>query len=76
MAHFEITRTVRRKVQILGSYGARARVDMPLLLELVARGRLNLEGLVSARFPLEEASRAYDLLDRGLVVGRAVVELT
>lgn len=76
MAHFEITRTVRRKLQILGSYGARARVDMPVLLDLVTRGRLNLDGLVSARFPLEEAQHAYDLLDRGQVVGRAVVEWT
>ena len=51
-AHFDITRTVRRKLQILGSYGARARADMPTVLDLVARGRLDLEGLVSARFAL------------------------
>jgi succinate semialdehyde reductase (NADPH) len=75
-AQFEITRTVRRKLQILGSYGGRARADMPVLLDLVARGRLNLDGLVSARFALEEAQHAYDLLDRGQIVGRAVIEWT
>ena len=76
VAPVEITRTVRRKIQILGSYGARARVDMPLLLDLVAGGRLDLESLVSARFALDEVQRAYDLLDRGQIVGRAVVEWT
>ena len=47
---------------------------MPFLLDLVARGRFNLDDLVSARFGLDEAQHAYDLLNRGEVVGRAVVE--
>jgi Zn-dependent alcohol dehydrogenase len=49
---------------------------MPTVLDLVARGLLDLDGLVSARFSLDEAQHAYDLLERGQVVGRAVVELT
>ena len=75
-AQLEITRTVRRKVQILGSYGGRPRTDMPLLLDLVAQGRLNLDGLVSAHYSLEQAQQAYTLLDRGQIVGRAVIDVT
>jgi Zn-dependent alcohol dehydrogenase len=48
---------------------------VPTVLDLVARGRLDLEGLVSARFALDEAQHAYDLPERGEVVGRAVIEM-
>ena len=75
-AQLEITRTVRRKVRIFGSYGGRPRTDMPVLLDLVARGRLDLDGLVSAHYSLEQAEHAYGLLDRGQIVGRAVIDMT
>lgn len=72
-APVEITRVVRRKIQILGSYGARTRTDVPLILNLAQRGALQLDRLVTRRFTLHEADEAYRLLDQGAIVGRAVV---
>ncbi len=74
-APVEITRVVRRKIQILGSYGARTRTDMPLVLRLAERGAVRLDRLVTRRFPLDQADEAYRLLDQGAIVGRAVVVL-
>ena len=74
-ATFDITRVVRRKIRILGSYGARARTDMPLALDLVARGLVQVGDLITDRFPLEETARAYEALDNRRVVGRALIEM-
>jgi succinate semialdehyde reductase (NADPH) len=78
-AGFDITHVVRRKIQILGSYGGRARrarTDMPLVLELAASGRLNLDDLVTRRYSLAEAGDAYRELAKGAIVGRAVVDMS
>ena len=75
-AAFDITHAVRRKIRILGSYGARARTDMPLVLELAAAGQLHLDRLVTRRFSLDEADTAYRELDAGTIVGRSIVELS
>ncbi len=72
-APVEITRVVRRKIQILGSYGARTRTDMPLVLSLARRGAIHLDRLVTRQFSLDQADEAYRLLDQGAIVGRAVV---
>jgi len=72
-APVEITRVVRRKIQILGSYGARTRTDMPAVLKLAERGALHLDRLVTRQFSLDGADEAYRLLDQGAIVGRAVV---
>ncbi|MFN3285799.1 MAG: zinc-binding dehydrogenase [bacterium] len=72
-APVEITRVVRRKIQILGSYGARTRTDMPLVLSLAQRGAVHLDRLVTRQFSLDQADEAYRLLDQGAIVGRAVV---
>ncbi len=37
--------------------------NMESVLDLVQRGRLDMAGLVSHRFPIEEALRAYDIID-------------
>lgn len=74
-APVEITRLVRRSQRIIGSYGARTRADMPRLLSLVARGIVNPERMVTQKLPLEEADSAYQALDQGEIVGRAVIVL-
>jgi S-(hydroxymethyl)glutathione dehydrogenase/alcohol dehydrogenase len=75
-AGFDITHVVRRKIQVLGSYGGRPRTDMPLVLELAAAGRLHLDDLVTRRFSLEDSALAYDELARGAILGRAVVDMS
>jgi S-(hydroxymethyl)glutathione dehydrogenase / alcohol dehydrogenase len=54
-------------------YGsARTRVDMPMLAALAHTGKLDLDALVTRRYPLEEINEAFDALDRG-GVGRGLI---
>ena len=69
----DLARIVRRKIQIKGSYGARARRDVPDLIRLLAAGKLDLGGVISRRVGLDEAPGTYQALDRGEILGRAVV---
>lgn len=72
-APLNIAHVVRRKIQILGSYGARTRTDMPLVLSLAAEGRIDVSGMVTDRFDLVDAAQAYRLLGQGHIVGRGLV---
>lgn len=72
-APIEITRTVRRVITVMGSYGGRARVDMPEVLRLAEAGQINPQLAVTQTFALDHAQEAYDLLDRGQIEGRAVI---
>jgi succinate semialdehyde reductase (NADPH) len=72
-ASVEITRLVRRGLRIIGSYGARVRSDMPEIIRLASRGVFKTERVVTRRFPLAEVDAAYQALNRGEIVGRAIV---
>lgn len=74
-APMDITRVVRRKLRIRGSSGGRARTDMPLLLDLVASGRIEVAGTVSRTFDLDGADDAYRALEDGDILGRAIVAM-
>lgn len=74
-ANVEITPIVRRAQRIIGSYGARTRVDLRAVVQLAARGAFEVEQAVSCRYPLEEASEAYNALDRGEIQGRAIITM-
>ncbi|MBI4364580.1 MAG: zinc-binding dehydrogenase [Candidatus Latescibacteria bacterium] len=52
------------EIEMLGSLGCPT-VEYPPLLDLVRRGRIRLQAMVTARLPLEEINRAFDLLRRG-----------
>ncbi|ODU07318.1 MAG: alcohol dehydrogenase [Pseudonocardia sp. SCN 72-86] len=68
-----ITRVVRARVSIHGSYGGRTRQDMPELLRLVEAGHARPEPLVSRRVGIDELNETFDMLGRGEIVGRAVM---
>ncbi len=72
-ASIEVTRLVRRSIRLTGSYGARVRTDLPELVSLAARGLIELSRPISRRYRLEECAVAYGALDRGEVLGRAIV---
>ncbi|HEY7966768.1 MAG TPA: zinc-binding dehydrogenase [Solirubrobacteraceae bacterium] len=72
-AEIEITHLVRRGIRLVGSYGARTRADMPRVIELAQSGAVDLGALISARVSLDGAAEMYAKLDRGEVVGRALV---
>jgi succinate semialdehyde reductase (NADPH) len=69
----EITRLVRRGLQIVGSFGARPRSDMPLLLSLIERGVFDPSVAITRRYELAEAAEAYGALERQEIVGRAIL---
>lgn len=73
VATIGITHLVRRGITVAGSYGARTRRDMPEILDLVADGHIDLSGVITRRVGLDEAAATYEALDRGEIVGRAVV---
>lgn len=72
-APLAITRLVRRGLQVVGSYGARTRADLPAVVELARRGVIDLQRLVSRRYPLAAVNTAYAALARGEIVGRAII---
>ena len=74
-AEIEITRLVRRKLQVLGSFGGRPRHDLPALMRLAVEGQLRLDDAIGARFSLEQANEAYSMLADGKITGRAIVQM-
>ncbi|CAL0325227.1 unnamed protein product [Lupinus luteus] len=75
MGEMDINRLVRRKIQIIGSYGGRARQDLPKLTRLAETGIFNLSDAVSRTYTFEEADKAFQDLNEGKIVGRAVIEI-
>ncbi len=50
-----------------------SRADMPALTRLIEAGAITVNAQISTRVPLEEAGWAYAALDRGEIVGRALI---
>jgi S-(hydroxymethyl)glutathione dehydrogenase / alcohol dehydrogenase len=61
--------------RLMGTQGGDAvpRRDLPLLVDLHRRGRLNLAGLVSERVPLEKINEAVDHVRSGAVARSVIV---
>ncbi|ETX03358.1 zinc-binding dehydrogenase [Candidatus Entotheonella palauensis] len=72
-APIEITRLVRRGIHLMGSYGSRVRTDLPEVLSLAARDQVSVSQPITRRYRLNEADDAYAALNRGEIVGRAIV---
>jgi Zn-dependent alcohol dehydrogenase len=53
-----------REMEIVGSLGCRP-VDYPKIIQLVALRRVQLESVVTHRFPLDAINEALDVLRRG-----------
>ncbi|MCS5734783.1 zinc-binding dehydrogenase [Herbiconiux daphne] len=75
-AAIEITPLVRRGQQIVGSFGARTRVDLPAVVGLAASGAFDLERSVTRRYDLDDVARAFGDLAAGRILGRAVVRMS
>ena len=74
-AGIEITRLVRRGIQLMGSYGSRVRTDLPELLGLAARGQVSVSQPITRRYRLEQVDEAYAALQRGEIIGRAIITI-
>ncbi|KAB5512260.1 hypothetical protein DKX38_029288 [Salix brachista] len=71
----DINRLVRRKVQVIGSYGGRARQDLPKLVKLAESGIFNIADAVTRKYGFEEAGKAFQDLNQGKIFSRVVVEI-
>jgi S-(hydroxymethyl)glutathione dehydrogenase/alcohol dehydrogenase len=72
-AEIEITPLVRRGYTLIGSFGARTRVDLPAVVALAKAGHFDAQGLVTRHYALGDANTAYQDLARGAITGRAVI---
>jgi S-(hydroxymethyl)glutathione dehydrogenase/alcohol dehydrogenase len=68
-----ITTFVRRGHSMVGSFGARTRVDLPAVVALAASGGFALNTLVTNVFALDEINDAYRALGAGEIKGRGIV---
>jgi succinate semialdehyde reductase (NADPH) len=75
LGQVEITRLVRRKLQILGSFGGRPRSDLAELMRLAVDGAIDPGASISRRVSLDQAGETYGALARGEILGRALVEM-
>src|SRR5699024_623141 len=70
----DITKVVRRKLKILGSFGAAASTAMPAVIQLAAAGKIDLSRLITHRFAFEQTAEAYQLLNQRRILGRGLIE--
>jgi Zn-dependent alcohol dehydrogenase len=75
MAELEMNSFVRRGIRVIGSYGGRARQDMPVLLRMLEKGQVDVSRGISRRYKLEQTEQAYKDLQAGNIIGRAIVEM-
>ncbi|MFN7106432.1 MAG: zinc-binding dehydrogenase, partial [Pyrobaculum sp.] len=64
-APVHVARVVRGGISIVGSYGARPRVDLPKVISMVERGLLRPELLARDIYRLEEVNQAVEALKGG-----------
>ena len=70
---FRVATIVRSGITIIGNYGARPRVDMPKILELVRTGKYDPSKLISGKFKLEEINEAVKLLEEGKAIRSLII---
>ncbi|XP_008449387.1 uncharacterized protein LOC103491279 [Cucumis melo] len=75
VGEIDINRLVRRKIKVIGSYGGRARQDLPKLVKLAESGIFNLSDAVSRKYKFEDSNQAFQDLNEGKIIGRAVIEI-
>lgn len=75
-AEVQINRTVRRSQSIIGSYGARTRVDLPAVVDLADRGFIGVDDVVNQVYRLEDVNEGYQRLREGTMAGRGIVDMS
>lgn len=68
-----MARVVGFGVQILGNYGGRPRIDLPVVFELIKRGLVNIDKLVTGKYRLEQINEAFEDLEKGKILGRSIL---
>ena len=65
-------RVMYRELSVIGTLGSRP-IDFPVVLDLVKRGKLNADGLVTHRHPLEQVNEGFDQLRAGVGIRHIAV---
>ncbi len=65
-------RTTYREIEVIGTLGCRP-VDFPVVIDLARRGKLQVESMVTGRFPLSEINAGLDALRAGRGIRNVVV---
>jgi S-(hydroxymethyl)glutathione dehydrogenase/alcohol dehydrogenase len=73
VAPIPITRLVRRGIQMIGSFGCRVRTDNAELISMAAAGRIDVGASITRRYRLSQVNEAFEAMERGEIVGRAIV---
>jgi S-(hydroxymethyl)glutathione dehydrogenase / alcohol dehydrogenase len=70
-----IDQLVNNGQRVVGSNmgSTRLRVDVPRLIELYRHGRLKLDELITARYPLERINQAIETMERGEALRNVIV---
>lgn len=68
-----ITPLVRRGLSIVGSFGARTRSDLPLVVGMAQNGGYALDLVVTRKYPLADVQQAFTAMENGEIQGRAIV---
>ena len=68
-----ITPLVRRGQSIVGSFGARTRSDLPQVVDMARTGGYALNQVVTRKYPLADAQKAFTAMENGEIHGRAIV---
>lgn len=76
VAQVPITRTVRRGLSLVGSYGAKTRADLPAVATLPLETAFKLTESVTKHYSLKDAALAFEDLRTGAIQGRAVLRIT
>jgi S-(hydroxymethyl)glutathione dehydrogenase/alcohol dehydrogenase len=63
-ASFPLGRLAQSRVRLLPAYGQAVKNYMPQIITMLSKGVLDPSPLVSHTLAIEEAPRAYELLDR------------
>lgn len=73
----ELVDIMLHEKRYIGSIGGSCRPDedFPMFLRWFHEGTLDLDALVSARYPIDDINEAVDALEHGKISGRAIIEL-
>src|SRR5699024_8741301 len=71
----EITKVVRRKIRVLGSFGANPREAMPKVIEYAKAGKIDFAKLITDRFTFDQTNGAYTQLNAGNIRGRGIIQM-
>jgi len=74
-ASFQMNQFVRGEQRIMGSFmgSTRPSVGVPRLIDLYQHGRLKLDELITARYPLERINEAIEAVEKGQALRNVIV---